>query len=745
MKDNKSQDPLNIAFSDDNHIARVSLVRKSKGDKVANVEIIVAELEKRKFSAQLSAKIIDETYWNFLRSKELEKKITILSDQYIQLSQHILVLMSRDEMKASLTANIPDDKLEMLTESLILRLLKNKKIQYGVDHKKIVDFIKEINEKKGQLSGYPVAVGVPEIFGEDGSIGLSDKFKFEIQIEQKSKGGIKRHLPAQATAYNVRINDILATVYPAQKGKEGKTVTGQTLWSEGNTKSVRTPSLTISRNAEEKVHTTRIEYISSVEGRALLINKNILDVEMAVDGSFSLEISKNKLNCQLYMRSPQGGKKIYFSEVMEDITKAGISPSLSTEEFKAIVEEMNSHNDASVKKIPISEGTPPVNGLDQKITWNVNIDQAFIPALTDNGSIDFKQSNKLPIIHKDENVGTLYPATKGVTPGLDVYGKEIPPIDGLDFNMEISDIFDFVDGVQEERECKYLKARTSGLVILKGNNIKVLPVFEAKNVDYSTGNIDFDGNVIIKDSIADGFSVKATKDIIINGTIGACTIESKENIIVKGGINGRNKGLIKSNKNVIIKFAENCTIYAREKILVEKHCLLSRLISNGNIFVGKGNKGGKVVGSYLYSENTISTNYVGAETSTDSVLWSGVNKIVFDKLEKANGELALVANKLSELHMVKIETLSETALQEHYGTVRAYEKEKDKFQSLIENFQEHVYPTEDAKVQILNDVQEGTLVKVGEYEYGLSTTKSKVKFEAVNRMIKVVDLKNIKK
>jgi len=44
-------------------------------------------------------------------------------------------------------------------------------------------------------------------------------------------------------------------------------------------------------------------------------------------------------------------------------------------------------------------------------------------------------------------------------------------------------------------------------------------------VDFKTGNINFDGFVTIKGTVADGFSVVAVKDVEILGTIGIGSVK----------------------------------------------------------------------------------------------------------------------------------------------------------------------------------------------------------------------------
>ena len=59
-------------------------------------------------------------------------------------------------------------------------------------------------------------------------------------------------------------------------------------------------------------------------------------------------------------------------------------------------------------------------------------------------------------------------------------------------------------------------SQVSGHVILENDKIFVSNVLELVNVDNSTGDIDYEGDVVVKGNVLAGFTVKATGDITSN-------------------------------------------------------------------------------------------------------------------------------------------------------------------------------------------------------------------------------------
>lgn len=79
------------------------------------------------------------------------------------------------------------------------------------------------------------------------------------------------------------------------------------------------------------------------------------------------------------------------------------------------------------------------------------------------------------------------------------------------------------------------------------------------------------------------FSVKAEKDIYVEGVVQDAELISGSNIIVKLGIRGEGRSVIKAKGDVFFGYAENAHIEARGNIEVLKYAYNCRLRSGGRI------------------------------------------------------------------------------------------------------------------------------------------------------------------
>jgi uncharacterized protein (DUF342 family) len=70
--------------------------------------------------------------------------------------------------------------------------------------------------------------------------------------------------------------------------------------------------------------------------------------------------------------------------------------------------------------------------------------------------------------------------------------------------------------------------------------IDIVPVYEvAGDLDYSVGNIDFPGDVIVRGDVRSGFAITATGSIVVQGLVESATITAGQDLTVMGVVGER--------------------------------------------------------------------------------------------------------------------------------------------------------------------------------------------------------------
>jgi len=279
----------------------------------------------------------------------------------------------------------------------------------------------------------------------------------------------------------------------------------------------------------------------------------------------------------------------------------------------------------------IARGVPVQEGTDGYIEYCFDTDPLAKPKLNEDGSVDFHALSLVHACSKGQVLAILHKEVPG-KPGMDVYGELMQPKEikraafkhGKD--LSISE-----DGTR-------LISNVDGHVNLIEGTVFVSSVLELTNVDVSTGDVEFEGNVRVAGNVSTGYKLKATGDIEIRGIIEAASVEAGGSISVAKGINGMTKGEVRAKGNVVTKYINSAKVSAGGNI--QSELILNSEVSAGDKIRVEGKKG-FITGGYVRSGNEISAKTIGSDMGVDTIIEVGIDpelKVRFAKLQKDNEE-----------------------------------------------------------------------------------------------------------
>lgn len=392
------------------------------------------------------------------------------------------------------------------------------------------------------------------------------------------------------------------------------------------------------------------------------------------------------------------------SDILQLLRENGVKVGLMTEVIMNPMEVQ--------KRVQIAAGIAPLPGEDAKIKYYEIA--AKKPELKTDGGVDHFDIHLIDPVEIGDWLGEKIPLTEG-TEGTTIKGEPVPPKPGKDnqlrFDPETVQMFSMADGTS------VLRARIPGAVAVADQMIRVdNHLMINGNVDYSTGNIDFDGHVTIKGTVEDCFSVKATKDIMILGPmgVGAVTlIESREgSISIKGGINGKGTAVLKAGKNVFLKYVSETSIDAVGMVQIGVYAY------DANINAAKVEllkRGAKVVGGKIVAKHQIIAGVIGNQFERETnVCVVGFDRVQMKtEMENLNTYYLNVlerANKIKrqvDIFQLNMEQLDQKAI----NTYHLMQKELDKIVGEIGNIKETLINMEevlrirgDGEVKIMDQV-----------------------------------------
>ncbi len=280
--------------------------------------------------------------------------------------------------------------------------------------------------------------------------------------------------------------------------------------------------------------------------------------------------------------------------------------------------EKNGSSDAIVT---VAKGKLPTKGEDAWYEYFFERDVKKKPKLLADGSVDYKNVKWFEVVQKEQKIAYYHAATEGMSgsrvtgesiPGLK--GAELPPITGKGFRL-LPDQKTYV-------------ADTDGKIDYKDGKIEITDMIVVDDLNSASGNVSFNGSVLVRGTIGEGVVVKATKDILVEGFTEAALLEAGGDIILKKGNNAGGKGYIKAGNDVMGNFFENVRVRAGRDIKAN-YCLNSALYAEGNIEIA-GNIG-MIAGGTAYAAKGISSHEFGNEAAVPTKITIGREEEFYQK------------------------------------------------------------------------------------------------------------------
>ncbi|AIF52097.1 DUF342 domain-containing protein [Pelosinus sp. UFO1] len=342
-------------------------------------------------------------------------------------------------------------------------------------------------------------------------------------------------------------------------------------------------------------------------------------------------VTRDKMEASLEIILPPKCKPLNMETVLEKIKASGIVFGLNHDAIKKAY-------DSPGNSVVFATGQQAVHGTNAQIKYHVTIADKARPQELEDGSVDFKKMNLFTTVQPDDLLAEKILATPGV-PGTDVLGHPVIAKPGKDLMLPVGKNVKVVD-------TNTIRAEIAGQLLIVNNKVNVLPIIEIKeDVDVSTGNIEFIGNVTVRGSVMPGFSVKADGNVEIFGSVSGGTVEGK-NVVIKMGIQGMHRGYVKAKENVVAKFIENATVHAGVEILVSDVVMHSRITAGKKVQV-EGRRG-LIVGGNIMAGEEIRAKVVGTQMSTSTELEVGVNPTIREEYQHIRREIKKVEVNLEQ-------------------------------------------------------------------------------------------------
>jgi uncharacterized protein (DUF342 family) len=316
----------------------------------------------------------------------------------------------------------------------------------------------------------------------------------------------------------------------------------------------------------------------------------------------------------------------------------------------------------------VAEAVPPAHGQDAAIQWWVQ-EPNDVSADT-----SFYERTAYVMVEAGQALGRLIPATDGQA-GWDVTGQPQQAQAGQPLQASIDDA-----SIREQADGT-LQAQLSGVLVRSPSQLYICQALEIDGaVDFSTGNIDFDGAVRVKEGVRDRFVIRASDCVEVNGLIEAATIKTEGDLLANGGMTGRQTGQVRVGGDLIARYLDSITGLVSGALQTEREVIDSDLRIGGDVAAPRGSW----IGGRLAAGGEVQLGRLGSPGARETELVFGT----LPRIEQLLAQLRDLREKAVQRHSDL--TAEQERLQPNDALTESQRQRRAEVTAELKHFDQHL-------------------------------------------------------
>lgn len=401
-----------------------------------------------------------------------------------------------------------------------------------------------------------------------------------------------------------------------------------------------------------------------------------------------ITIAEDEMSAEAHLFCAYGGSHVSANQIIKAAQEHGVTFGFDKQAVVALAAKGSKGKPGADFQQVIALGKEPVHGVNAKFDQTVPCfkDRVLKPQTKDEKSdaVDMRNLGRITSVKIGDLVMEKIPMVKGKR-GCTVKGDVLEPEGAQDLELQAG------NGTElDPKNPLRLIATIAGLPRRLETGMAVEDVFEVPKVDVSTGNIEYEGSVIVNGDVGEGMLIQANGDVNVTGYVDSATIIAKGDVVIGKAAIGRQvdaagsdiscSTVVKAQGNVFIRHAQYIEVHCANLLTVEKQLLHSRIVAK-NVLVGtEENPNGKIIGGDFSLVESLRAGILGAPSGSRSDV--RLNQL-YDKIVSKRDQLK---EKMDEQKVIMEEI--KTAV-EHIKELPNSEDKKAMLTESVANFEKH--------------------------------------------------------
>ncbi|MCR4695392.1 MAG: FapA family protein [Pseudobutyrivibrio sp.] len=351
-----------------------------------------------------------------------------------------------------------------------------------------------------------------------------------------------------------------------------------------------------------------------------------------------VNVSRDGLEATITFSIPSGGApKVEYSvgQIIGFLNQANVTFGIDQEAIAGLSERIVYQH-----PIVVARGYPCVEGQAGYYEFTFEKELAKKPVIKPDGSTDYMNIKTIEVVHKDDLIAIYHPAVQG-TSGMSVRGtpimakpaRDLPPLMGKGFNRSNDNLT--------------YTAAIDGKIEVQKDKVIISPVHEIKgDADISTGNIEFNGDVVINGSVKDGVVIKAGGNVTVKGLVENCEIYAGRDLFLLSGTKGGDKTILEVGGSMTAQFLEFVVVNCGGNITAD-YLFKCKITCDGKIELT--GKKASIIGGFVSAVQGIEADEIGNSFGTNTSVSVGVDREREAAMERLRSKIEDITTNLEKI------------------------------------------------------------------------------------------------
>jgi hypothetical protein len=407
-----------------------------------------------------------------------------------------------------------------------------------------------------------------------------------------------------------------------------------------------------------------IEAINSYKSAIKNNSTNIIEHRIGErrESQIKCIIVEDQLTAYLNITSGYAGKPITATSLLKELDSVGIKRGVSQKRITNLVRKCAELRPGEIFEELVAKGLASKTGKSSRLKPLVQnaLDRILKPQDIGSSRVDMRNLGAIICVQKGTELLRRMPPTTGRN-GFTVGGDIIKAKAGEWIKFRPGD-----GTVISDSDENLLMSDITGMPKFKDQKMWVDDVFNCKGVNVGTGNIDYDGSVLVNGDVTEKMVIFASGDVTVNGFVESATIHAGGDIIITQGAMGKvnENGTeystnLTSKGSVHVQHGQGLNINCSGDVTIGRQLAYSQINCRGKVTVGNlDNPNGNIFACSIKCQDKVIAGTLGAISGSNlSIDFSDGFDVLLERKETLD-ELLKQVKQNNTRHSVRISTIN---------------------------------------------------------------------------------------